>query len=133
MDAILQNLNYIRSSVQNQTYKEQAAILSVMLSETILFVQDEQFKFTIKFSKAENQQHFYHYQNSVTRYKAKLLVDLKTIQVQFEQQKVNEQGMASQLDEMISTNLYTSYTQQIMNNWKGLANNKTYSESTYFG
>lgn len=117
-DNIKQNLKYIKTMIENGSLKENRVIIHVMIAETILGLKNTAFLFEVKYTSEGYKMHYSSYEKRAKKYKSRLLVDMKTLERELNKQRVNQKACKKLIQKMLDTDLYTFYTQAVINQWQ---------------
>ncbi|PFW76577.1 hypothetical protein COL23_11450 [Priestia aryabhattai] len=117
-DNIKQNLKYIKTMIENGSLKENRVIIHVMIAETIQGLKNTAFLFKVKYTGAGNKMHYQSYEKRAKKYRSKLLVDMEELERKLNKKPVNEKACKKLIQKMLDTDLYTSYTQAVINQWQ---------------
>lgn len=117
-DNIKQNLKYIKTMIENGSLKENRVIIHVMIAETIQGLKNTAFLFEVKYTGKGYKMHYSSYVNRAKKYKSKLLVDMKELESKLNKKPINEKACKKFIQKILDTDLYTSYTQAVINQWQ---------------
>lgn len=120
--AIHQKLNYIKNSLMNDTYKEQSAIIQMLISETIQLIRETSFVYEIPYNNSNHTAHIRTYANRGRKAKASLIVDLEELQIELK--KGNVKRCLAIIDGMLSSDLYTSDVKKKTQQWQPIGRSK---------
>lgn len=115
---IKQNLNYIKTVIENGSLKENRVIINVMIAETIHGLKNTAFLFKVKYTSEGYKMHYSSYEKRAKKYKSRLLVDMEELERKLNKKPVNEKTCKKLIQKMLDTDLYTSYIQAIINQWQ---------------
>lgn len=128
MKQILSNIQYVERCLLDSTYKENKAMLNVLLSETIELVKIEVFKFDVPFTSIKDHSHIVTYKKCGKRYKAKLIADFEELQRELGRKQPNVQRAFQIVTKMLNTNLYQNFTQAKISKWQPLRKSTGYDK-----
>lgn len=120
-DNIKQNLKYIKTMIENGSLKENRVIIHVMIAETIHALKNTAFLFKVKYTSEGYKMHYSSYEKRAKKYKSRLLVDMKELERELNKQRIKQKTCKKLIQKMLDTDLYTSYTQAVINQWQSKA------------
>lgn len=117
MKMIKQNLSYISKSLLNNTHKEQAVIINVMLEETIQEVKETTFVYEVPFCSVKEDYHIPIYVNRSKKAKFSILCDLQELQAELNKKTTNVKRCLALVQKMLNNNLYQDSINKTINKW----------------
>ena len=115
---IKQNLKYIKTMIENGSLKENRVIIHVMIAETIQGLKNTAFLFEVKYTSEGYKMHYSSYEKRAKKYRSRLLVDMEELERKLNKKPVNEKTCKKLIQKMLDTDLYTFYTQAVINQWQ---------------
>jgi hypothetical protein len=114
---IKNNLFYIQTSIENGTDKEQAAILALILTETIEAAREIDFSFKVPYSSENHMNHMYTFFQYGQQAKAKLITDLQELSRELTVKKGNAKRSLKIIEKLLQNNLYKGEVNSKINKW----------------
>ncbi|MFJ7738870.1 hypothetical protein ACIQ2D_21420 [Lysinibacillus sp. NPDC097287] len=118
MKQVIKNLQYIQRSIDNNTYKEQSAIIHLLLTETIGEVKQLKFFYDAPYTSENYLKHHFTYIQLAKKEKAKVLSDLNELQDEFSKSNVNKNRVIKIVTTLLETRLGKQKIEGIMNRWQ---------------
>ncbi|PFQ79729.1 hypothetical protein [Priestia megaterium] len=115
VNLIKRDLQYIKSSVKDSSFKQKKAIIDLILADVIQDISEMEISFEVTYTGQNEKKHYETFAKRYKKYKAKLLVDMQELQHRLNRKTVNEAACIRMLDEMIATDLYVVYTNELIN------------------
>lgn len=128
---ILQNLQYLKATIQNGTLESQKEILKLMLQDTVQSIKDYQFTFKVGYCVETQKQHFQSYINHTLKKKASLLADLEEMERELFSRNGKPKRALTIINKMLVTSLYKSEVILKIGKWVNTTSLATKSEIIY--
>lgn len=128
---ILQNLEYVKASIQNGTLESQKEILKLILQDTIQSIKDYQFTFKVGYCTETQKQHFQNYINQALKKKASLLADMEEMERELFTRNGKPKRALTIINKMLVTGLYKSEVAYKIGKWVNTTSFATKSEIIY--
>ncbi|WP_226619766.1 hypothetical protein [Cytobacillus firmus] len=128
---VIQNLQYIERSLLNNTYKEQSAILSLIVAETFELIRNMKVFYEVPYSSGNHTNHFYTFSLMAKQEKSKLLADMEEVQRELSIKNTNVKRVLVLIKGMLETNLYKDHVQASLDKWKNTTNFTTKYQLIY--
>lgn len=128
---IIQNLEYIKASILNDTFKNQRDILKLIINETVEAIKDYKFTFTVNYSTNTFKNHYQVYINHAMKKKASLLADMEEVQRELFTRYGNPKRALKLILNMLNTGLYKTEVIAKINKWVNTTSSPTKTEIIY--
>jgi len=114
-DLIKRDLQYVKKSIEDGSFKERKAIVDLILADVLQNINDMEMSFKLVYTSKNEKNHYETFAKRYKKYKAKLIVDVHELHHKLNQKTVNKAVCIRLLDEMIDTDLYAEYTKKVIN------------------
>jgi hypothetical protein len=115
---IKNNLSYVQASINNGSDKEQAAILALIITETIEAARSFDLSYKLPYSSEKHKNHMYTFYNYAEQTKAKLISDLQEIQRELSIKKGNTKRVLKLIEKLLLNNLYKNELNSKIRRWR---------------
>jgi hypothetical protein len=114
---IKNNLSYIKASIENGTDKEQAAILHLIVSETIEAAQKTDISFKVPYSSENHMNHMYTFFQYGQQAKAKLLTNLEELKREITRRNGNTKRSLAVVENLLTSDLCRRDVKNKVDKW----------------
>lgn len=128
---ILQNLKYVKSSIQNGTLQNQKEILKLVLVDTVEAINGHYFTFKVKYSVETQKQHMQTYINQALKAKASLLADMEEVERELFSRFAKPKRAEAIINKMLVTNLYKNPVKIKVDRWTNTLASATKTQVIY--
>ncbi|GGF16936.1 hypothetical protein GCM10010954_14480 [Halobacillus andaensis] len=117
MKQLIIDLHYIKSTVETGNYKNKIPILLLLVSEGYELIKEKEFVYKYRYINENNKHHFDAIANKAKQGKAKLLTDLKDLEIELSQKNIKVNRVMAIIKRILATGLYRNEVQRMINIW----------------
>jgi hypothetical protein len=128
---ISNNLLYIKASIENDTHLEQAAILNLIITETVEAARQLDFSFIVPYSSENHLNHLYTFFQYGMKAKAKLITSLEELKRELTKKNGNKKRVLKLVENLLSTDLYKRDVNNSIDKWVNTTSFQTKHQIIY--
>ncbi|MGM0835417.1 MAG: hypothetical protein ACQEV7_04625 [Bacillota bacterium] len=123
MQAVKQNLAYIKQTMENDTHREQSAIIHMLIEDILLSVKDHVFNYEVPYVMDKDKFHFKVFVSRSRQAKASLTCDLHELNhlITNKHTDKNIKRSVGIINKLLQNNLYQDEIHRTINKWINLA------------